>query len=102
MYRQPVTELQGWDSPEVTSPQSPVPSRSLGRAGEYPLSRHRPTLRAMFKQIGAGEIILILAVLLLLFGAKKLPELARSLGKSARELRKGMHDDDDTPDPDAK
>ncbi|OFW63738.1 MAG: preprotein translocase [Actinobacteria bacterium RBG_16_67_15] len=56
----------------------------------------------MFKQIGAGEIILILAVLLLLFGAKKLPELARSLGKSARELRKGMHDDDDTPDPDPK
>jgi sec-independent protein translocase protein TatA len=56
----------------------------------------------MFKQIGAGEIILILAVLLLLFGAKKLPELARSLGKSARELRKGMHEDDDTPDPDAK
>src|SRR3990172_5512147 len=45
LYRQPVTELQGWDSPEVTSPQSPVPSRSLGRAGEYPLSRHRPTLR---------------------------------------------------------
>ena len=61
-----------------------------------------PTLRAMFKQIGAGEIILILAVLLLLFGAKKLPDLARSLGKSARELRKGLHEDDDTPDPDAK
>ena len=34
-------------------------------------------------RIGAGEIILILAVLLLLFGAKKLPDLARSLGKSA-------------------
>jgi sec-independent protein translocase protein TatA len=54
----------------------------------------------MFKQIGAGEIILILAVLLLLFGAKKLPELARSLGKSARELRKGMHEDDDPPESD--
>ncbi|WKZ82962.1 MAG: twin-arginine translocase TatA/TatE family subunit [Acidimicrobiia bacterium] len=49
----------------------------------------------MFRQIGAGEIILILAVLLLLFGAKKLPELARSLGKSARELRRGLKDDED-------
>jgi sec-independent protein translocase protein TatA len=46
----------------------------------------------MFKQIGAGEIILILAVLLLLFGAKKLPDLARSIGKSARALKDGMKD----------
>jgi sec-independent protein translocase protein TatA len=55
----------------------------------------------MFKQIGAGEIILILAVLLLLFGAKKLPDLARSLGRSARELRRGMNEDpdDDLPSP---
>ena len=48
-------------------------------------------------KIGAGEILLVLAVLLLLFGSKKLPELARSLGRSARELRKGMHEDDDDP-----
>ena len=44
----------------------------------------------MFKQIGGGELIIILAVLLLLFGSAKLPELARSIGKSARELRKGL------------
>ncbi|MEE9298882.1 MAG: twin-arginine translocase TatA/TatE family subunit [Acidimicrobiia bacterium] len=44
----------------------------------------------MFKQIGAGEIILIVTVLLLFFGARKLPDLARSIGKSARELRKGL------------
>jgi sec-independent protein translocase protein TatA len=54
----------------------------------------------MFRQIGAGEILLILAVLILLFGAKKLPELARSLGKSARELRKGMEDDTDDEEDD--
>jgi len=54
----------------------------------------------MFRNIGAGEILLILAVLILLFGAKKLPDLARSLGRSARELRKGMEgDDEDTKDP---
>lgn len=46
----------------------------------------------VFRQIGAGEILIILAVLMFLFGAKRLPELARSLGKSARELRRGMQE----------
>jgi sec-independent protein translocase protein TatA len=46
----------------------------------------------MFRQIGPGEIIIIVVVLVFLFGAKKLPELARSLGKSARELRKGLRE----------
>jgi sec-independent protein translocase protein TatA len=40
--------------------------------------------------IGTTELLLILAIIVLLFGAKKLPELSRSLGDSARELRKGM------------
>ncbi|MET8059938.1 Sec-independent protein translocase subunit TatA [Streptomyces microflavus] len=43
------------------------------------------------------EIILIIAVILLLFGAKKLPDMARSLGKSARILKseaKAMKKDD--------
>lgn len=41
----------------------------------------------MFGKIGAPEIILILVVIVLLFGAKKLPDMARSLGKSARILK---------------
>lgn len=45
--------------------------------------------------LGAGEIILVLAVVILLFGARKLPELARSIGSSARELRKGLKEEDD-------
>ncbi|WNF26142.1 Sec-independent protein translocase subunit TatA [Streptomyces sp. C11-1] len=43
------------------------------------------------------EIVLIIAVILLLFGAKKLPDMARSLGKSARILKseaKAMKKDD--------
>ncbi|GAA1582658.1 hypothetical protein GCM10009678_76740 [Actinomadura kijaniata] len=47
---------------------------------------------------GAGEWIIILLVVLLLFGSAKLPALARSLGRSARILKaetKGLHDDDD-------
>jgi len=43
--------------------------------------------------IGAPELILILLIVLLLFGARKLPELSRSIGTSVKELRKGMSDD---------
>lgn len=52
----------------------------------------------MFRQIGAPEIILILLVLVLLFGAKKLPDLSRSMGRSLRIFKsetKGLRDDDD-------
>ncbi|KIZ17677.1 Sec-independent protein translocase subunit TatA [Streptomyces natalensis] len=38
-------------------------------------------------KIGVPELILIVVVLFLLFGAKKLPDMARSLGKSARILK---------------
>jgi sec-independent protein translocase protein TatA len=54
----------------------------------------------VFRQIGAGEIVLIIVVLLLLFGARKLPDLARSIGRSARELRKGMQEDGDEDEDD--
>lgn len=46
----------------------------------------------MFRQLGAPEIIIILVVVLLLFGASRLPKLARSIGESAKELRAGMKD----------
>lgn len=46
--------------------------------------------------LGAPELIIILVILVLLFGASKLPQLARSVGTSARELRKGLNDDTDT------
>jgi sec-independent protein translocase protein TatA len=41
---------------------------------------------------GAPEIILIVIVVILLFGANKIPELARSLGKAAGEFKKGKSD----------
>jgi sec-independent protein translocase protein TatA len=48
-----------------------------------------------FLDFGAPELIIILAILLLLFGGKKLPELSKSLGDSMRELRKGVQGDVD-------
>ena len=39
---------------------------------------------------GQSEILLIIFIILLLFGAKKLPELSRALGKSLGEFRKGQ------------
>ncbi|HET6637649.1 MAG TPA: twin-arginine translocase TatA/TatE family subunit [Gemmatimonadota bacterium] len=44
----------------------------------------------MFGQIGMQEILLILFILLLLFGAKRLPELGQSLGKGIREFKRGV------------
>ena len=55
----------------------------------------------MFKSFGAPEILLILLVILLLFGAKKLPETARGLGRSMRIFKaetKGLKDDDKVDD----
>ncbi len=48
----------------------------------------------------APELLIILAIVLLLFGGKKLPQLSRSLGESMKELRKGMSGsvDDDKKD----
>lgn len=40
------------------------------------------------------ELLVILVIVLLLFGARKLPELARSVGQSARELRRGFEEED--------
>lgn len=38
--------------------------------------------------LGMGELIVILLIVLLLFGASRLPEIARSLGKAAKEFKK--------------
>lgn len=42
--------------------------------------------------LGTTELVVILLIILLLFGSKKLPELSRSVGQSMSELRKGLND----------
>ena len=46
----------------------------------------------MFRNINGPELLILLVVILLLFGARKLPDLARSLGSSAKEFRKGLQE----------
>lgn len=41
---------------------------------------------------GTGEIIVILAVVLLLFGAKRIPELARGIGRGVSSFRQGLNE----------
>jgi sec-independent protein translocase protein TatA len=48
-------------------------------------------LRTMFN-LGLGEWIVILVIVLLLFGAGRIPEVMRSLGKGVSEFKKGMKD----------
>ncbi len=50
------------------------------------------TSLAFLGPIGTPEMILIFVVVLLLFGAKKLPELARGIGKSMGEFKKARED----------
>ena len=42
--------------------------------------------------IGLGEIFLILLIVLIIFGAKRIPEIARSFGKGVKEFKKGLKD----------
>lgn len=54
----------------------------------------------MFEKIGMGEIILILCVVLLLFGGKKIPELMKGLGQGMKEFKdasQGKTDKDSAP-----
>lgn len=47
--------------------------------------------------LGPVEIILIVLVLILLFGGKKIPELMKGIGDGIRQFKKGMNEEDKTP-----
>jgi sec-independent protein translocase protein TatA len=52
-------------------------------------------MNSIFAMFGLGpmELVLIFGVIVLLFGAKKLPGLARGIGNSIKEFKRGMHDE---------
>ena len=43
--------------------------------------------------LGGPELLIVLVVVLLIFGSKKVPELARSLGRAQKEFKDGLKDD---------
>ena len=49
----------------------------------------------MFDNMGFGEMLIIVLVVLVLFGAKKIPDLAQGLGKGIREFKKALKDVED-------
>ena len=56
---------------------------------------------ALIGGLGMQELIIILVILLLLFGSTRLPQLARGMGKSIREFKKGIGEGGDDAEPDA-
>lgn len=51
---------------------------------------------------GLTETLIVLAIILLLFGATQVPKLARALGRSSSEFKKGLHEDAEEGQPDAE
>ncbi len=49
-------------------------------------------------RIGFGELVLIFAIVVLIVGAKRLPEIARAVGQSVREFKRALKDDHDKPE----
>ena len=56
----------------------------------------------MLRQIGPMEILVILLIALLLFGGKKIPELAKGLGQGIRNFKESLKGDEPPPGPDEK
>lgn len=53
----------------------------------------------MFSGIGTSEILIILVILLLLFGAKRIPEIARGIGKGITEFKQGLRGEEPSKKP---
>ena len=49
----------------------------------------------MFEDLSIGKLLVIFLVIMVLFGAKKIPDLAQGLGKGIREFKKAMRDVED-------
>jgi sec-independent protein translocase protein TatA len=73
--------------------------RSIPPFGLFPLPGFKTRYPERMPNVGPWEIILLLLLALLLFGAKRLPEIGRSMGRGLREFKDsvGGKDDPDAP-----
>lgn len=53
-------------------------------------------------KIGVMELLIILAIALLIFGPKALPKLGKAMGKTIGNFKKGLNEDDETAEGEAK
>lgn len=56
----------------------------------------------MLPNVGMGELIVILLIVLLLFGAKRLPEIAKGIGRSIKSFKEGMSESSEEDKTDKK
>lgn len=77
-----------------------MPTPRCGAARDAQHARNPPAagaprarVYARWMDVGPVELLIVLAVVLLLFGSKKLPELAKGMGQAAKEFRGGLHDE---------
>jgi sec-independent protein translocase protein TatA len=56
----------------------------------------------MLGHFSLGELTVLLAIVVLLFGAKRLPEVAGSFGKSIKAFKQGLKEEENEPPPDPK
>ena len=63
---------------------------------------HAPVNLAIFGPIGTQELIIILVIVLLVFGANKLPKIAKDLGHGIREFKKSISGEADEKKPDSQ
>jgi TatA/E family protein of Tat protein translocase len=71
-------------------------------SGYFRAVRNTGSMNALFAMLNPPEILCILALAVLIFGAKKLPEFGRGLGKGIQEFKKSFHGLTDHSDKDDK
>ena len=63
------------------------------------LGRTLPTLKKEKQMLGAQELIVILLIVVMVFGAKRIPEIMQGLGKGIREFKKSVETDEPPSQP---
>ena len=75
------------------SVKSTVSVSTLGSMSQSCYIRTTSPLRREDMNLGGPELLIVLVVVLLIFGSKKVPELARSLGRAQKEFKDGMKEE---------